>query len=179
MSDVIQRTRPLMPGQCHERFAHQRDDLLHWLDETRDVYRLVLEVSPLDVESSHASMDPLDRTYTQLTLTRRKVQAWAPFVGKPFGYWWHVGVDNEGNGISGTNVRRWGIEYGPLFNAWLMEQDFTDPLIDILRCYIALDVPDELAVQALAQARTECPDAGAGWLIERAAVIVRTDPYGR
>lgn len=115
MSDLAERVRPPMPGDCHPRLECLREDLVRWLDEARspEIYSLL-------------ARDPGNstyRSYVQVTIIRRKVQAWAPFVGKPFGYWWHVGVDNEGNGVSGTRVRSWDIEYGPLWNAWLTAGD--------------------------------------------------------
>jgi hypothetical protein len=109
--------RPPMPGECHPRFEPHRRELLHWLDETTDPYRLLLEVTEI------VGTPFMEREYKRVALTRRKVFAWAPFVGKPFGYMWHVGMADNETGISGTNVRNWDIESGPLWNAWLTADD--------------------------------------------------------
>lgn len=55
----------------------------------------------------------------------------------------------------------------------LGEQAPTDPLFHQLCCHLALDIPDEIAVQALKQARAEIPNGHAASIVSHAAYLIR------
>lgn len=121
--------RPPLPGECDPRYARERATLARWLDTSRDHQRFVIEPGPAHIrELSEQSLPTTDVTYTQRVLTRRKVYAPAPFVGRPFGYYWWTAIDNDGCGIAGSEVWPMPIDSGPLWNRYLMESDEMAPV---------------------------------------------------
>lgn len=83
--------------------------------------------------------------------------------------------------VCGTQVAHW-LGWARGFEAAQKAQQAqasADPLIDHLRCYIAVDVPDDVAVQALRHARAVHEHVAAPLIVKQAAQIIRThsQPY--
>ncbi len=95
------------PGFCHPYHEQAKRFIIDWLDGNSSIsgHHIVLPV----VERVKFELVELEAPLTiperkTLIMERRRVWATAPYVGRPFGYWWWAGVDNHGRGVGGTKT---------------------------------------------------------------------------
>ena len=92
------------PGFCHPYHARHKQFIIDWLDGNSSIggYDLrlpVIERPKFGLVDPSAPLTMPD--YRTITVQRRKAWATAPYVGRPFGYWWWTGVDDQGRGVGG------------------------------------------------------------------------------
>ena len=98
-------TRPTPPLEWHPWYR-DKTWLLDWVEGRsgpRDHIRIPvpqrLAAGFVEVDETYPTMPNL----REVIMTRRKAWGPAPYVGRPFGYAWWVGVDNLGRQIAGES----------------------------------------------------------------------------
>lgn len=97
------------PGFCHPYHEKSKRFIINWLDGkgSSNSYQLYLPKPPsvraLFVREDLAPTMPSLADET-ITMRQQKVFATAPYVGRPFGYWWRVGIDTHGRCVGGTKT---------------------------------------------------------------------------
>jgi hypothetical protein len=95
------------PGFCHPYHEKHKRFIIDWLDGKSSInaYDLRLPVIPpirftlVDPKDLLAFDDP-----KTITVRRERAFATAPYVGRPFVYWWWAGVDDHGRGVGGEKT---------------------------------------------------------------------------
>lgn len=104
------RPRPEWPGEAHPWFASIGMGpaiFADWLNDDgpfADVGAMKFTV-PRQLCVLADPVDDRDTFDDVRTLTRHRVFAPAPYVGRPFVYVWNVAVDGHGRQLAGTAVR--------------------------------------------------------------------------
>jgi hypothetical protein len=96
-----------LPGECHPYYDDGYEFVKRWIEYPKPDYRIVVPVRRTftvdfltEVEPDYSTVD----LPQMLTIERRKVAAWAPYVGRPFAYWWWAGTDNLGRWVAANTV---------------------------------------------------------------------------
>ncbi len=96
--------KPPAPLEWHPAYR-DRAWLIDWLEGRRHGLSMNLVLpnlrSPLISGIADPHEPPKDTSSSTTTLTRQKACGAAPYVGRPFVYWWWCAVDELGRAISG------------------------------------------------------------------------------
>lgn len=95
------------PGFCHPYHERHKRAIIDWLDGKFSIggYDLRLPVMERPKFTLVDADTPLTvPDYKTITVQRRKAFATAPYVGRPFVYWWWTGVDDQGRGVGGEET---------------------------------------------------------------------------
>lgn len=95
------------PGFCHPYHERAKQFIIDWLDGKSSVGgdRIVLPVVGRPTFGVFDPSAPLTISERKMiTMRRQKAWATAPYVGRPFGYWWWVGIDDYGRSVGGEQT---------------------------------------------------------------------------
>lgn len=95
------------PGYCHPYHEQRKRFIIDWLDGKSSIggHHLRLPVVERVKFSLYEAEVPVTIPESKvLTMRQEKAYATAPYVGRPFVYWWRVGVDDHGRGVGGTKT---------------------------------------------------------------------------
>lgn len=91
-----------MPLEWHPAYL-DKPWLMDWLDRDDKSFSIQIPIYNRRGILAYWDSDPLTLTPRIETLTKRKVGALAPYVGRPFIYVWFVATDSLGRSIAGES----------------------------------------------------------------------------
>lgn len=95
------------PGFCHPYHERAKRIIIDWLDGESSIsgHTLMLPVVPPIKFALHEPDAPLTMPdISAITVRRQRAYATAPYVGRPFIYWWWTGMDDHGRGVGGEKT---------------------------------------------------------------------------
>lgn len=105
------------PGYCHPALAQQQGFILDWLDGLAFPGQFLnLPVAVPSVRSFIAFNPdaPVEVSPMRVrTMRKQRGVAPAPYVGRPYVYWWWVGIDDHGRAAGSAHTHRAYTDGGP------------------------------------------------------------------
>lgn len=95
------------PGFCHPHHERAKRFIVDWLDGKSSIggYDLRLPVVERMKFELYEPLAPVVIPEPKvIRLRKEKAYAIAPYVGRPFGYWWYTAVDDMGRSVGGEDT---------------------------------------------------------------------------
>ncbi|MEV8610271.1 hypothetical protein AB0383_20490 [Amycolatopsis sp. NPDC051373] len=98
------------PGYCHPYHERHKRTIIDWLDGKSYGGHVLHLPKPVSFKAMIADPGALpipkldDMSSRTITMQREKAFAVAPYVGRPFVYWWWSAVDDMGRGAGGEET---------------------------------------------------------------------------
>ena len=130
--------KPPVPLEWHPAYRGYTE-LLEWLNKPDGPHTLkVPRIKPVAATMNPVALYPVEPSPEPWLLTKRKATGPAPYVGRPFAYWWRFATDQLGRAIAGESF----IVYDAVGPRWLAYLDSKRPANEPMRNFdFGMDAP--------------------------------------